>query len=321
MDRLSNIEAFVAVIESGSFSAAAERLGIARSMVSRRVGALEKGLGIQLVQRTTRSLSLTTPGRQFFERAVRVLADLDEAEQSVAESAGVLRGRIRLAAPLSFGLHHLVGALNDFLLVHREVDLDLDLNDREVSLVEEGFDLAVRIGTLRDSTLLARRIGTARFVTCASPGYLAQHGEPRSPAELAAHTGLHYANLPPRQAWQFGEAQTAPPTTMPKLRVRANNGDALAASAAAGLGVITSPTFIAWERIRAGELVPILEAFPRQPVGIYAVYPPGRLMPRRIQALSEHLATRFGDQPYWDQALGVDQTGPGETNRPRKRTP
>jgi DNA-binding transcriptional LysR family regulator len=321
MDRLSNIEAFVAVIESGSFSAAAERLGIARSMVSRRVGALEKGLGVQLLQRTTRSLSLTGPGRQFFERAVRVLADLDEAEQSVAESAVALRGRIRLAAPLSFGLHHLVGALNDFLLAHPEVELDLDLNDREVSLVEEGFDLAVRIGTLRDSTLLARRIGTARFVTCASPDYLARHGEPRSPAELADHTGLHYANLPPRQAWQFGEDHAAAQATLPRLRVRANNGDALAAAAAAGLGLITSPTFIAWERLRDGELVPVLEGFPRQPVGIHAVYPPGRLMPRRVQVLSEHLASRFGDLPYWDLALGIGLPGPGDGRRPGKGAP
>lgn len=307
MDRLSNIEAFVAVIEAGSFSAAADRLGIARSMVSRRIGALEKRLGVQLLQRTTRSLSLTEPGRHFFERAVRLLADLDEAEQSVADDAAELRGRVRLAAPLSFGLHHLVGALGDFLLAHPAVELDLDLNDREVNLVEEGFDLAVRIGTLRDSTLLARRIGTVRFVTCASPAYLERHGEPQSPADLAGHVGLHYANLPPRQAWQFGDGDGAAQATVPRLRMRANNGDALAAAAAAGLGLITSPTFIAWERIRAGELVPVLERFPRPPVGIYAVYPPGRLMPRRVQALSAHLAACFGDLPYWDRALGIER--------------
>ena len=309
MDRLSNIEAFVAVIESGSFSAAAERLGIARSMGSRRVVALEKHLGIQLLQRTTRSLSLTEPGRHFFERAVRVLADLEEAEQSVADDAAELRGRVRLAAPLSFGLHHLVGALNDFLLAHAELELDLDLNDREVNLVEEGFDLAVRIGSLRDSTLLARRIGIVRFVTCASPDYLERHGEPRSPAELADHVGLHYANLAARQAWQFGDGDGGAQATVPRLRVRANNGDALAAAAAAGLGLITSPSFICWERIKAGELVPILTAYPRPPVGIYAVYPPGRLIPRRVQALSEHLATRFGDLPYWDRALGITASG------------
>ena len=314
MDRLSNIEAFVTVIESGSFSAAAERLGIARSMVSRRVVALERHLGVQLLQRTTRSLSLTEPGRQFFERALRLLTDLDEAEQSVADDAVELRGRVRLAAPLSFGLHHLVGALNDFLLTHPEVELDLDLNDREVNLVEEGFDLAVRIGTLRDSTLLARRIGLVRFVTCASPAYLTRHGEPRSPADLAGHVGLHYANLPPRQAWQFGDGDSTAQAAVPRLRMRANNGDALAAAAAAGLGLITSPTFISWERIKAGELVPVLEKFPRPPVGIYAVYPPGRLMPRRVQALSEHLASRFGDLPYWDRALGMGPTKPAGAN-------
>lgn len=313
MDRLSNIQTFVTVIESGSFSAAAERLGIARSMVSRRVVALEQHLGVQLLQRTTRSLSLTEPGRQFFERAVRLLADLDEAEQSVADDAAELRGRVRLAAPLSFGLHHLVAALNDFLLAHAEVELDLDLNDREVNLVEEGFDLAVRIGKLRDSTLLARRIGTARFVTCASPAYLERNGTPRSPADLADHVGLHYANIPPRQAWQFGDVGNVAQAAVPRLRVRANNGDALAAAAAAGLGLITSPTFIAWERVRGGELVPVLEDFPRPPVGIYAVYPPGRLMPRRVQVLSEHLANRFGDLPYWDRALGI---GPGKPAAP-----
>lgn len=306
MDKLANIEAFVAVVETGSFSRAAERLGVTKSVVSRRVSLLETRLRTQLLQRTTRSQSLTASGRQFHERAVRLLADLDEAEQEMRDASAALRGRLRLAAPLSFGLGHLGPALDGFLRANPDIEIDIDLNDREVNLVEEGFDMAIRIGQLQDSTLIARRLGEIRFVTCASPQYLARHGTPRHPGELASHSGLQYANVPLKQAWRFTQDGDDDLVCIPHIRLRANNGDLLATAAVNGLGIVSSPTFIVADRVARGELEVILGPYRRAPVGLFAVYPPGRLLPRRVQAFSEFLATRFGDRPYWDRAAGLD---------------
>ena len=172
MDKFADIETLVAVIESGSFIAAGERLGVAKSMVSRRISQLESRLGSRLLHRTTRRLSLTEAGRNFYQRAVQILAELDEAEQGVAAETTELRGAIKLAAPLTFGLRHLSDAITDFLDTHPAIELNLDLNDRNINLIEEGFDLAVRIGELQDSTLVARRLGVSRAVTCASRVYL-----------------------------------------------------------------------------------------------------------------------------------------------------
>ena len=305
MDKFASLSAFVAVVETGSFSKAAGRLEIGKSIVSRRVSALETSLGVQLLQRTTRSISLTAPGRQFHEHAVRILGELDEAERAVSDSSAALRGRLRLAGPLSFGLHHLNAALADFLEHHPGIEVDLDLNDREVNLVEEGLDMTVRIGDLRDSTLLARRLGTIRFVTCASPAYLQQHGTPLQPDALHGHIGLLYSNIPPAQAWQFHVDGRDTAVALPGIRLRANNGDALAAMAVAGLGIVNLPSFIVSDRIAGGELTPILTEYRRTSVGMHAVFPPGRLLTRRVRVLADFLAERFGDLPAWDQAIGL----------------
>jgi DNA-binding transcriptional LysR family regulator len=301
MDKFAQIRALVTVVETGSFSRAAERLGVAKSVLSRRLSALEQALGVQLLQRTTRSLSLTASGREFHARAARILADLDDAEQMVMDTSAALRGGIRLAAPLSFGLHHLSPALNAFQARHPEVEFDLDLNDREVDLVDEGFDMAVRIGDLRDSTLIARRLGIARFAACASPAYLEGHGIPQHPGDLPRHIGLHYSNTPLRQAWTFGGTPREAVVSIPAIRMRANNGDVLTAAAIAGMGILISPTFIVAEALADGRLVEILADYRRPAVGIHAVFPPGRLNPRRIIALSDFLAERFGSRPYWDR--------------------
>ncbi|MDX1697170.1 MAG: LysR family transcriptional regulator, partial [Thiohalobacterales bacterium] len=234
MDRFADIEAYVAVVETGSFSAASERLGIAKSVVSRRVSQLERRLGSRLLNRTTRRLSQTDSGRLFFERAVRILSDLDDAEQSIAAETGELRGRIKLAGPLSFGLRHLADELAVFLDRYPEIDLTLDLNDRQVNLVEEGFDMAVRIGALADSTLTARTLGVSRAVTAASPAYLQQHGIPRHPDDLRSHQGLQYTHITARQQWRFLDADGRSHHAQPRVRIRANNGEALAAAAVAG---------------------------------------------------------------------------------------
>jgi DNA-binding transcriptional LysR family regulator len=300
MDKFADIEAFTAVVEAGTFSAAGERLGVAKSVVSRRVSQLEKRLGSRLLYRTTRRLSLTDSGRNFYQRAAQILADLDDAEQGVTEETTGLRGSLKLAAPLSFGLNHLSDAIADFLVEHPAIELNLDLNDRNINLVEEGFDMAVRIGELEDSTLVARRLGTVRSVSCASRSYLERHGEPAHPDELQQHIGLQYSNISYRQQWCYQAPDGKTVFARPQIRIRANNGEALAAAATAGLGITSGPTFILGRYIKEGSLVTVLNEYRRPAVGIYALYPPGRLVPRRIQAFSDFLADRFGDHPYWD---------------------
>jgi DNA-binding transcriptional LysR family regulator len=303
MDKFADIEAFTAVVEAGSFSAAGERLGIAKSVVSRRISQLESRLGSRLLHRTTRRLALTDTGKNFYQRAVQILADLDDAEQSVTEETTELRGSLKLAAPLSFGLMHLSDAITDFLNEHPAIELNLDLNDRNINLVEEGFDMAIRIGELQDSSLVAKRLGTARNITCASRAYLERQGKPDSPDQLLQHIGLQYSNISYKQQWCYETSEGKSIHAQPQIRIRANNGEALAAAAIAGLGITTGPTFILGRHIKDGRLVVILNAYQRPSVGIYAVYPPGRLTPRRIQILSDFLAARFGDHPYWDDGL------------------
>jgi DNA-binding transcriptional LysR family regulator len=301
MGRFAGIEALVAVVDGGSFRAAGERLGVATSMVSRRVSQLERRLGSRLLHRTTRRLTLTDAGRNFYQRAVQILAELDEAEQSVATEHGELRGAIRLAAPLSFGLRHLSGAITEFLDAHPAIELNLDLNDRTVNLIEDGFDLAVRIGELQDSTLVARRLGVSRAVTCASRAYIERHGEPRHPEDLRGHIGLQYSNIGYGQHWRYETPEGDTVFAQPQIRIRANNGEALACAAVAGLGITTGPTFILGAYLSEGTLNRILKDFRQPAAGIYALYPPGRMMPRRIQAFSDFLAERFGEHPYWDE--------------------
>jgi DNA-binding transcriptional LysR family regulator len=303
MDRFADIEALVAVIESGTFSAAGERLGVAKSVISRRVSQLEQRLGSRLLHRTTRRLSLTEAGRNFYQRAVQILADLDDAEQGVSSASTELRGTLKLAAPLSFGLAHLSSALTDFLDRHPAIEVNLDLNDRHVNLVEEGFDLAVRIGQLEDSTLVARRLGTSRMVTCASRAYLERHGEPLHPNDLQRHTGLQYSNISYKQHWQFVARDGETLQAQPQIRIRANNGEALACAAVAGMGITTGPTFILGRYLKEGTLQRILIDYRRPSLGIFAVTPPGRLVPQRVQLFIEFLSSRFGDQPYWDENL------------------
>ena len=310
MNKFADIEALVAVVEAGTFNAAGQRLGVAKSVISRRISQMERRLGSRLLHRTTRRLTLTDAGRGLYQRAVQILAELDEAEQSVATETAELRGAIKLAAPLTFGLKHLSGAISDFLDTHPAIELNLDLNDRNINLVEEGFDLAVRIGELQDSTLVARRLGISRAVTCASRTYLDHHGEPAHPDDLRRHIGLQYSNIGYRQQWRFGTPAGGTVHAQPQIRIRANNGEALACAAVAGLGITTGPTFILGDYLRNDSLVTILNDYRRPSVGIYALYPPGRLLPRRIRAFADFLAERFGDYPYWDDGLMIADEDP-----------
>jgi len=301
MDRFEDLQAFVAVVEAGSFTAAADRLGIAKSAISRRVSALEERLGVQLLRRTTRRLNLTDTGQSFYEHSARILADLDEAEAAVLQQHGELRGNLRVALPLAFGLRHMTRPIAEFSRKHPRVTFDLDLNDRRVDLIEEGMDLAVRIGRLADSTLIARRLFEARTVVCASPDYLERRGVPHTLEELADHECLVYSNLPDPGRWVCTDAAGRRHSVEVTVAMTASSGDFLCTAAIEGLGLAMQPTFIAGDAISRGELQPVLRDFEWPVSPAYAVYPPTRHLSFRVRELIDFLAGWFSGQPYWDR--------------------
>jgi len=303
MDRFEVLDTFVRVVEAGSISGAAERAGVAKSAVSRRLAELEQHLGAQLFRRTTRRMDLTATGRSLYERAVRLLADLQETELAVSSEHGALSGSLRVAAPVSFGLRHLTGAIDAFLQRHPEVQFDLDFNDRQVDILQESFDVAIRIAELADSTLIARRLAPIHSTLIASPAYLQHHGTPRTPAELTQHRCLVYTNLPEPAVWSYRDnnGETARVKVNPVLK--ANNGDFLRSMAAAGQGIAQQPTFICHDAIEQGELVPVLSDYTWRSVNAYAVYPQTRHLSQRVRAFVDFLAERFADVPYWDRFM------------------
>lgn len=303
MDRFADMQMFVKVVESASISAAAERLEVAKSAVSRRLAELEARLGVQLLQRTTRRLNLTDSGRSFYERCLRILADLEEAEIAVSQAHGALSGKLRVALPLSLGLLHLVPVINAFAAAHPELEFDLDFNDRQVDLMQEGFDLAVRVAHLSDSSLIARRIAVVRHMVCASPGYLERRGTPNTPDDLLAHACLGYSNLANPGLWAYTDAQDKRARIQVPITLKANNGDFLQQAAIAGQGIIMQPTFYVAEAICSGDLVPILCNYRWPEVNAYALYPPTRHLSTRVRALVDYLVEEFRGEPRWDQAI------------------
>jgi DNA-binding transcriptional LysR family regulator len=301
MRRFSDLEAFIAVVEAGSFTAAAERLDIAKSAVSRRVSALEERLGVQLLRRTTRRLNLTETGRSFYEHSARILADLEEAESGVLQQHGELRGNLRVALPLSFGARHMHAPIAEFSRRHPRVSFDLDLNDRRIDLIAEGIDLAVRIGRLADSTLIARRLFDARTVVCASPEYLERRSTPQTPDELADHDCLAYSNLPDPAKWVCTDADGVRHSIEVPIAMLASSGDFLCAAAIEGLGLVMQPTFIAGDAITRGVLQPVLTDYQWPVTPAYAIYPPTRHLSYRVREFIDFLAEYFAGTPYWDR--------------------
>lgn len=303
MGRFEQLAAFLEVVDQHGFSAAGQKLGVVKSVLSRRVSELETRLGVKLLNRTTRKLSLTSAGEQLYQQMSVILPELVEAEQKVSEEQLRLTGALKITAPLSFGYRHLSSVISEFILLHPEIDVSLELNDREIDLVAEGYDLAIRIGDLNDSTLIARKLCQIRFVSVTSDAYLELHGEPKHPSELVNHEGLFYSNVSDRHQWQFVDKDNEVLTVVPKQRLRANNGDFLVNAAMQGLGIFQSPTFLCDDFRREGKLRSILEDYQRPGLGMYAVYPPGRLIPRRVKLLVEFLHEKFGDLPEWDKGL------------------
>jgi len=302
MDRFLAVNSFAKVVELGSFARAAERLGLSTSAVSRQVSELESHLNARLLNRTTRRLSLTEAGQSFYEHSVQLIADLEDAEASVRTDAAEPRGTLRMTCGVSFGTRYLAPALADFSARHPDVLLDLDLSDRAVDLVEEGFDLAVRIGNIGSQGMVSRRLGWTQIVCCAAPSYLARRGEPiREPADLAQHECLSYTNAGLPNVWHFAsrDGRESSVTVRVAPRHRANNGQVLASLAVQGLGIVYEPDFIVAQEIRAGQLVQLLPGHrpPRSPIA--AVYPSRRHLSAKVRSFVEFLAERYGRQQEW----------------------
>ncbi len=305
MNPFEELQAFSAVVETGSFTAAAERLDIAKSAVSRRVTALEERLGVQLLRRTTRKLNLTETGRELYERGARLLSDLDEIESVVSQQHGEVSGVLRVALPLSFGVSQMCAPIAQFSERHPRVRFDLDLNDRRIDLVEEGVDLAIRISHLPDSSLVARKLFDVRTVICGAPAYFERRGMPQTPADLLEHDCLVYGNLADPARWVYSDA------TGKRLRVdvpramTATSGDFLCAAASRGLGIAMQPTFIVGKAIARGDLVPILTDYQWPVTPAYAVYPATRHLSSRVRKLIDFLADYFSGDLPWDQDCEV----------------
>lgn len=301
MDRFDSMNAFVKVVDCGSFSGAARRLNLSPAVVTTRVQDLEARLGIRLLNRTTRKVILTDVGRSFYDRCTRLLADLAETEQVAGELQATPRGILHLNASLSFGVVHLVPAIGDFTARYPEVSVELTLTDRVVDLIEEGFDLAVRAEPLPDSSYIARRLAPCRMAVCGAPTYLDKRGIPRTPAELTAHNCLTLSSTSRMSGeWLF----TGPEGNEHRVRVsgslRTSNTNALVAAAVQGQGLILEHTCIVGQHLKAGRLVPVLTDYRLQEGAIRAVYPHSRHLSAKVRTFVDFLAARFGHDPDWD---------------------
>lgn len=299
MDNLTGMAIFARVVEARSFTAAAAALDLSKSAVSKQVARLEDRLGARLLNRTTRRLSLTEVGAAFYERCARILVEVEDAELAVGRLQDAPRGTLRINAPMSFGQLHLAPAVADFLNGHPGLAIDLTLNDRIVDLVEEGYDVAIRISRLADSSLIARRLVPSRRVVCGSPAYFERHGVPRHPADLRRHNCLLYSYLPSAEEWQF-VGPDGPAAVRVSGTLRANNGDALEAAMLTGLGVALQPTFIAGRDLQAGRLVAVMPDYVDESASVYAVYPHSRHLSAKVRAFIDFLAARFCPAPPWD---------------------
>jgi DNA-binding transcriptional LysR family regulator len=312
--KLEGLEAFVTVVETGSISAAARQLRLSKSVVSERLAELERRLGLKLVQRTTRRLSLTEDGSAFHERAVRIMREIESATADIAERRGTLAGPLRLSAPVTFGRMHLGPALFPFLARYPEIRLTLDLDDRRVDVAAGGYDAVLRHGPIVDTRLVVWRLAPSRRVLVASPDYLARSGTPRTKAELEACDGIFYANRGVAD-WSFVTADGSA-IVRAKARFTANNGDMLRDAAIAGLGVALLPLFIAGEAIRAGTLRMIDLDLQAASEFIFIAHTEGRAASAKLRAMADHLRATFGDPPIWERGLPPTEN----SKRPQPRS-
>jgi DNA-binding transcriptional LysR family regulator len=286
------MEVFVAVVDAGSFTAAAEMFAMSPVMVGKHIRQLEERLGARLLARTTRRQNLTEIGRQYAERCRQILADIKTAESGAEAMRSTPRGTLRISAPVSFGTQRLAPAMTDYLAAHPDVSLDLDLSDRMIDLVEEGYDAAIRIGELRDSTLVARPLTEYRMMLCASPEYLKQAGTPKTPEDLAHHQCLDFAPLNRRVRWNLNGTESE----FPASRFRSNQGQALRMAALRGYGILLQSEALLGEDVASGRLVPVLEDYLPAPRPVSLVYPRDRLATPKMTTFIAFMLERFGTQ-------------------------
>lgn len=301
LDRVTGMQVFARVAALGSLSAAGRALGLSQTMVTKHVAAIEERLGVRLLHRTTRRLTLTEAGRRYLDASERILAEIEEAEAAASADRVEVRGTLRVNAPVSFGAREIAPLLPAFSALYPALSVELGLNDRVVDLVEEGWDLAIRIGRLADSRMIARKLAPCRTLLCAAPAYLARHGTPRKIADLARHNCLGYtlSQMLGSNAWAFGrDGEIAVPVTG---NLRANNGDALIAAAIAGHGLIYQPAFLMSRELKSGELIALtLDHPPLDLPGIFAVYPSSLRPPAKLRAFIDFLAPHFAPHPPWE---------------------
>jgi len=297
LDRFTGMAVFAKVIEAGSFAAAARHFAMSPAMVSKHVQTLEQHLGARLLNRTTRRVSATEVGQNYYERCVRILADLEDADRAAGDLQGAPRGLLRITAPVSFGMRELTPAIADYLIEYPDVSIDLGLDDHYVDLIEKRFDLAIRLGVLADSSLMARKLRTCETILCASPAYLQANGMPQRPDDLAKHNCLVYTYARQQNIWTFIDQGGAEHAVNVSGRFLASSGDALVALALTNSGIILTPDYIVAEELAAGRLTRLLSGYATPDIPVHAVYPHGRCLSAKIRTFIDFLATRFARSP------------------------
>ncbi len=302
MDRIDAMRAFVAIVTEGSFSNAASTLQLSPQLVSKYVSKLEEQLDVRLLHRTTRKVSLTEAGTHYYQHAQQILLSIDEMDSQLGGLQQNPKGTLRISAPVSFALKHMAKLVAEFQLRYPLVNVDLQLNDRKVDIVDEGFDVAIRIGQLKSSSLIAKHIAPIRVILCASPEYLKQYGTPIKPEDLKRHRYLHYSYMEidgKDEVFRWLRTQNT------GSALRSNNGDVLVEAAIAGAGIVLQPTFIASKALQSGELIQVLRDFEPEPIGLYAVYANRKLLPNKVRCFIDFMEGYYGSPPYWDNLIAT----------------
>lgn len=300
MDQMLAIRVFLGAVEAGSLAAAGRRLDLSAAMAGRHLQSLEDHLGVRLLQRSTRKLSLTEAGQRYFDRCKHLLAELDDAAREAVDREQRVQGTLRISAPVTFGALQLGPVVAGYLHQHQGVDIDLSLTDRHVDLLAEGIDVAIRIGQLSDEHLTVRRLAACRMVACASPGYLRHHPAPHTPAELRHHACLMFKGVVSANDWTFFEKTGDRLAGAPKARLVVDNMDLIRAAALADAGIAFGPLFAFADALREGTLVQVLDHYRTDALPIHAVFPTARYIPRMVRGFVDHLAAAFHGVPPWE---------------------